>query len=225
MSGVQGVVEQVNFRELAAQTQFGGTHGVSIKVAGVTYGAGFTKSHPTHGPQLRVQAGKEWVTISPGDTVQFFTKSRTVGDKTYVDIEGKARLVAKGNGQPPAQATAPVVASTTGTAPGQRAAYSAPSNDGLQVRIENGQAFNIACELLISSEQELTLANILPILSTVHKLRGECEAAGWGRAGNVQAAVASVPKASAAVSPAVVSVKQPTPVVAAEDFSDDALPF
>lgn len=231
---VNGVVQAVDFRAKAAPDQYGKTHFSSITVNGSKYDCGSIKEGP-YGLQLRVQKGKDWVTIEPGDTVLF----AAVQNGNYTRKEGAITLVAKGNGAPPATSAPPTRTAGTPASAGP-AKQSFGGGDAMQTRIENGQAFNIGCDLLISRNQPLTAANLLPILAGIHKLRAEVEAAGYGRTvGNgaggapaaqpapasttapaAQPAAAGVPATSPAAAQPTASAAQAEP-----EFSDDDIPF
>ncbi len=219
-NAVNGVIEAINFRPINADgspNQWEKTHRSSLQVGGVWYGSGQCKPSPRGELQMRVQKGKDWVTLAVGDTVQFFTKSRDSGGKTYYDTEGKIMLVAQGNGAPaPAPRAATPAPTASGAAPATRPTSASP--DAMQTRIENGQAFNLAIEIALSRGVEVNVANLLPLLAGVHALRDKVAALGWGRTTAVDVPAAPTP-------PPAAPVAVPPAAVVDMGFNDDDIPF
>ncbi len=234
-NAVNGVIQSIVFKpKPGGADQWGKTHFASLNVGGQTYDCGGVKPSPRGQLQLRVQNGKDWVTLADGDQVQFFAKP----NGNYNRVEGKIMLVAMGNGNregqdansaPAAVATAQQQA-TASTQPAQRAATQ--GGDAMQTRIENGQAFNIACELAIARQLDFTAANILPLVAGVHKIRDKIAAAGWGREGNAVAPAQAAPTAApvvaqpAPVTPPPAAVTAPVAQATVKpEFDEDDIPF
>lgn len=212
-NAVQGVIQEIGFRKInkdGTPDQWGKTDRVDVTVNGTRYGFGSVKPSPRGDLQLRVQNGKDWVTLEQGDTVQFFIKSREVNGKTYSDKEGQPRLVAKGNGQSQAAPALAPSAAASSPAPA-RAPSPMPGKDAMQDRIEAGMYLNNAMALIAAGKFSVDAYD-----SALAYVKGVHEAA--------KAVVAGAP----AVSPAVAPKPAPAPVAAAptpaDDFGDE-LPF
>ena len=233
---VQGVITEMKFYLLnkdGSANQWGKTHRCKATINGTIYDLGTLKASPRGDLEMRVQNGKDWVTLLAGDTVQFFAKSREHNGKTYWDKEGKVALTAKGNGVPaPQPATqAPVAKAASPAKPSDP--YANP--DPMQVRITDGQVFNIASDLVIGKGMDYTLENITAAAATVRKVREQWLAGGAGR-GNEQAAspapVASPVAATQAPASVVPTAASGTPApsvvtstAATAEFDEDDVPF
>lgn len=236
-NAVNGIIENINFRPINADgspNQWQKTHRTDITIGGVRYGGPDCKPSPRGELELRVQNGKDWVTLLAGDQVQFFTKTRESGGKTYYNVEGKIMLVAKGNGAPQGQsaasAAAPSQSRSSSAASGTQPASSQPS--ALDIRIEDGQVFNNVMSYLVATQQEFTPNNIKSAAVLVRKCLLAFRAAGCGReVGNA----APQAQAAPAAAPAVAQPAQATPPPAAAtaqpqqaakpEFDEDDIPF
>lgn len=233
-NAVNGVIENINFRPINADgspNQWQKTHRTDITIGGVRYGGPDCKPSPRGELELRVQNGKDWVTLLAGDQVQFFTKTRESGGKTYYNVEGKIMLVAKGNGVSQPQPSAP--APTRQAAPQAGAAASAPGQpSALDLRIEDGQVFNNVMSYLVATQQEFTPNNIKSAAVLVRKCLLAFRAAGCGReVGNAvpqaQAAPAAAPAAAqpAQATPPPAAVTAQPQQAAKPEFDEDDIPF
>lgn len=234
-NAVNGIIQSITFRPINADLspdQWQKTHRTDITIDGVKYGGSSVKPSPRGELELRVQQGKDWVTLLAGDQVQFFTKSRESGGKTYYNVEGKIMLVAKGNGvsqpQPGAPAAGqpsarPASASSTATA----GAQGQPT--ALDVRIEDGQVFNNVMQLMSAQQLEFTPNNIKTTAVLVRKCLAAFRAANCGRDGAAPAAAAPAPgpaqQAPAPTPPAPVAAPQPAASTVKPEFDEDDIPF
>lgn len=239
-NAVNGVIDSINFRPInqdLTPDQWGKTHRTDITIGGTRYGGSSVKPSPRGELELRVQNGKDWVTLLAGDQVQFFTKSRESGGKTYYNVEGKIMLVAKGNGVKQSQPTAQASPTTSGAPAATR--QTVGGNGGpsaLDVRIEDGQVFNNVVAYMLEKDIEFTPNNIKTAAVLVRKCLLAFRAANCGRDGAPgndappaqaaqPAAPAAAPAAQATPPPAAVTAQ---PVLAAQvkpEFDEDDIPF
>lgn len=218
-TSVIGVISDIKFYPLKADgspNDWGKTHRAKATINGVIYDMGQIKPSPRGELQLRVQNGKDWVTLAPGDEVRFFAKSKEVNGKTYWDKEDKIGLVKKGNG---AAAAAPS-ASGQNQPQSNSAVSNSPSvsssQTALDVRIEDGQVFNNAMQMLLATNQPITPASIQTAAVTVRRALEAFRAGGCGRAAASPAPSVTTPAAPAAAA---------TPSVPAPEFNEDDIPF
>jgi len=226
---VQGVIEAVSFREKPAPDQWGKTHFSQLKVGGTYYDCGGIKPSPQGDLQIRVQNGKDWVTLEAGDTVQFFAKGREKAGKTYWDKDGPIKLVAKGNGAAPAQSAAPAqrAAPASPAASAPRPASTGPSDRNTEIKA--GRAVNNAVSLhVVGVTGAETLTKALALAIKLERYADENYAAlyaGTPPSTNLPAAAAPAPVQTPAPQPAA-----PQPVAApvaapAVEFNEDDIPF
>lgn len=226
-NAVKGVVEQVDFRQKNEPDQWGKTHFSSITVDGVKYDCGSVKPSPRGELQLRVQQGKDWVSIEPGDTVQFFAIDKGNG---YFRKDGALKLVAKGNGAPPVQAGTRASAAPASPQTARPAATSV-GGDAMQKRIEEGMILNNTIAYLgargldITSETvRTTVAQVRKILDYIRGNGVEAAAAPVTAAPAVAAAPAPAPAPAPVATPAP-TPPSPAPAAPQPEFSDDDIPF
>lgn len=238
-NAVNGVIDSINFRPInpdLTPDQWGKTHRTDITIGGTRYGGSSVKPSPRGELELRVQNGKDWVTLLAGDQVQFFTKSRESGGKTYYNVEGKIMLVAKGNGVKQAQPASTPASAAPASRPAAGAAASTGQPTALDVRIEDGQVFNNVVAYMLEKDIEFTPNNIKTAAVLIRKCLLSFRAANCGRDGAPgndappapaaqPAAPAAAPAAQATPPPAAVTAQ---PVLAAQvkpEFDDADVPF
>lgn len=236
-NAVNGIISGISFKpKPGGADQWGKTHFASLAVNGVTYDCGGIKPSPRGELQLRVQNGKDWVTLAAGDQVQFFFEP----NGNYNRVKGKIMLVAMGNGDRTGQPATSAPASTPASAAPASTPTAAPASGGpsaLDIRIEDGQVFNHVMNLLVAQQQEFTPNNIKTAAVLVRKCLMAFRAANCGRDGATGNAVQAQPVP--ATTPPPVSTPPPVAVAAPVaappaavaqpaapvEFNDDDIPF
>lgn len=214
---VKGVISDLKFYYInkdQSPNEWGKTHRAKATINGTIYDMGQVKPSPRGEVELRVQHGKDWVTLLPGDEVQFFAKSKESKGKTYWDKEGKVQLVKKGNGvAAPAPSAGSAASGPSSSAP--RAGGDPYANpDAMQIRIEDGQVFNCIVSLLSHTPEHFTPETVGALAPKVRAALAAFRAAGCGRAQPVTQTSSPAPAAQP-------SAVQP----AAAEFDEDDIPF
>ena len=239
-NAVQGVIEAITFRRINADgspNQYQKTHRSVITVGGVRYDGPDAKPSPRGTLDLRVQNGKDWLSLHLGDTIQFFSEEQ----RGYNKIKGKIMFVSSGGGTDcgseagAAPATRPTAASPAAPAASTGSTASrAPAGGGdpMQLRIEQGMVLNNAIQLVaggIYAPADFGKA-VLYVQKGLDYIRANGRAVGNAPA-VAPAAQATPPPAAATApapkpAPAPVAAPQPAPAEPeGDEFGDDDIPF
>ena len=237
-AAVQGVIEAITFRRINADgspNQYQKTHRSVITVGGVRYDGPDAKPSPRGTLDLRVQNGKDWLSLHLGDTIQFFSEEQ----RGYNKIKGKIMFVSSRGGtdcgseagatpatRPTAQQPATGQAAPNATQPPSASSSKGSAGDPMQLRIEQGMILNNAVALVaggIYPPNDFAKA-VAYVRKGLEHIRGNAPVVAPPVQATPPPAAATAPAPKPA--PAPVAAPQPAPAEPeGDEFGDDDIPF